>query len=60
MSSNPDVEKLPAEQAVVDNQHHGSPASLDHSTEEVGIVNKSAPLVRELRNRHMQMIAIGR
>ncbi|ELQ42122.1 amino-acid permease inda1 [Pyricularia oryzae] len=27
--------------------------------EEVGVVNKSKPLVRELRNRHMQMIAIG-
>ncbi|KAL8303763.1 hypothetical protein RB597_004839 [Gaeumannomyces tritici] len=59
MSSNPDVEKLPAKQPVVDNHHHASPASPDYSNEEVGIVNKSAPLVRELRNRHMQMIAIG-
>jgi len=27
--------------------------------EEVGIVNKSDPLARELKSRHMQMIAIG-
>jgi amino acid permease len=27
--------------------------------EEVGIVNKSEPLARDLQGRHMQMIAIG-
>jgi amino acid permease len=31
-----------------------------HRDEEVGIVNKSAPLQRSLKGRHMQMIAIGK
>lgn len=26
---------------------------------QVGIINKSEPLARDLRNRHMQMMAIG-
>lgn len=33
--------------------HHGG-------DEEVGIVNKAAPLSRDLQGRHMQMIAIGK
>ncbi len=31
----------------------------DGHDEEVGIVNKSDPLARDLQGRHMQMIAIG-
>lgn len=33
--------------------------SPDIETGDVGIKNKSNPLARELRGRHMQMIAIG-
>lgn len=43
--------------------HQGSDLHNGYAPEgqdaEVGIVNKSAPLARDLRGRHMQMIAIG-
>lgn len=33
----------------------------NHGTDvEVGIINKAAPLARDLRGRHMQMIAMGK
>lgn len=49
-----DYEKdLPAKEHT--GPHHGS----DIADEEVGIVNKSGALSRNLKNRHMQMIAIG-
>lgn len=37
--------------------HHGS--GSDYVDEEVGVVHKSAALNRDLKSRHMQMIAIG-
>lgn len=39
--------------------HHHAYANSHHRDEEVGIVNKAAPLKTDLRNRHMQMIAVG-
>jgi amino acid transporter len=50
----------------LEEKHHGKEvvndhAYLDHHSgdEEVGIVNKAAPLSRDLKGRHMQMIAMG-
>jgi hypothetical protein len=50
----------------LEEKHHGKEvvndhAYLDHHSgdEEVGIVNKSNPLSRDLKGRHMQMIAMG-
>lgn len=37
--------------------HHGS--GSDYVDEEVGVVHKSGALNRDLKSRHMQMIAIG-
>lgn len=37
--------------------HHGS--GSNDVDEEVGVINKSSSLNRDLKNRHMQMIAIG-
>lgn len=36
---------------------HGS--GSDNVDEEVGVINTSGSLSRDLKNRHMQMIAIG-
>lgn len=57
MSSQPvvDDEKHYAKDPVVDSQN-GYEGSHD---EEVGVVTKGEPLQRNLRSRHMQMIAIG-
>ena len=56
-----DFEKHNDKEAV-DSQHgsdlHNGYAP-ERQDEEVGIVNKAAPLARDLRGRHMQMIAIG-
>lgn len=38
---------------------YSSPEHGDIETADQGIVNKAAPLARELKGRHMQMIAIG-
>lgn len=37
----------------------GNGYAAEHSDEEVGLVNKSSPLAKDLQGRHMQMIAIG-
>ncbi|KAK3322135.1 amino acid permease [Apodospora peruviana] len=47
------------EAAVAKEAYHGHDASSGSDDVEVGIVNKADPLHRDLRNRHMQMIAIG-
>ena len=56
MSTPPVDEKHTAREAV--NDH----AYLDRQSgdEEVGIVNKAEPLSRDLKGRHMQMIAMGK
>jgi amino acid permease len=54
-----DFEKQPIEEngkEVLDHHNGYVPEGRD---EEVGIVNKAEPLARQLRGRHMQMIAIG-
>lgn len=51
--------------STLEEKHNGAKEVVDNGyltetrDEEVGIINKSDPLVRDLRNRHMQMIAIG-
>jgi hypothetical protein len=52
----------------LDEKHHGKEVVDSHgylhdphsSDEEVGMVNKASPLSRDLRSRHMQMIAMGK
>ena len=58
MSSTPPFEeKHPGKEVVHSHDylrdHHGN-------DEEVGIVNKASPLSRDLKGRHMQMIAMGK
>ena len=58
MSSTPPFEeKHPGKEVVHSHDylrdHHGG-------DEEVGIVNKASPLSRDLKGRHMQMIAMGK
>ena len=50
MSTEKHLDKEVADQGVYVNDSHD---------EEVGAVNKTNPLARDLKNRHMQMIAIG-
>jgi hypothetical protein len=50
-----ETEKHLEKEAVSSNGYHHDGVH----DEEVGIVNKSTPLSRELKGRHMQMIAIG-
>jgi amino acid transporter len=54
MASYPDEKPDGPKEAVVDNYPHDG-----HVDEEVGVVNKADPLKKDLRSRHMQMIAIG-
>ncbi|KAH8909551.1 amino-acid permease inda1 [Coniochaeta sp. PMI_546] len=55
--STPPLEEKHNGKEVVDS--HGYLHDHHSGDEEVGIVNKAAPLSRDLQNRHMQMIAIG-
>jgi amino acid permease len=55
MASYPEEKHETNKEAVVDNYPHDGPHD-----EEVGIINKADPLKKELRGRHMQMIAIGK
>ncbi|OIW33285.1 amino-acid permease inda1 [Coniochaeta ligniaria NRRL 30616] len=55
--STPPLEEKQHGIEVVDS--HGYLQDHHSGDEEVGVVNKAAPLSRDLQNRHMQMIAIG-
>ena len=59
-ATNGDSEKH-LEKEAIDQSGHDRNGYIhdDHHDEEVGIVNKADPLARDLKGRHMQMIAIG-
>jgi amino acid transporter len=54
MSDSPTKSEGGKESVVYPTPYHGDIETADH-----GIVNKANPLSRQLKGRHMQMIAIG-
>lgn len=48
-----------SKEVAVENHHARDVAVGDVEMGDKGILNHSAPLARELKSRHLQMIAIG-